>query len=92
MHMNLITTTELRTKVPLVLQLLSRGETIDLVHRSRVVAEIAPKKYPDKPFNATRVKKLVEEINLPVLTHKEIDRRYRNYIMARYGKHLSRHK
>lgn len=92
MYMNMITTTELRTQVPLILTLLSRGETVDLVHRSRVVGEIAPKKYPDKPFNAKRVKQLVEKMNLPVLSQKEIDQRYRKYMMDRYGKYLPRHK
>ena len=41
--MNLITTTELRTKTSKLIESLLRGEEVDLIHRSKVVATIKPK-------------------------------------------------
>lgn len=90
--MNLITTTELRTKMPEVISMLLAGRSIDLIHRSKILGEITPKKYLNKPLNAKRLQDIVEKMNLPVLSQKEIDRRYRKYMMDRYGKYLSRHK
>lgn len=90
--MTYITTTELRTKTADVVMALLAGESIDLIHRSKVLGEISPVKYAPRPFNAKRVKEIVEAMNFPLLSTKEIEQKYRAYIMNRYGKHLSRHK
>ncbi len=87
--MNLITSTELRTKVPLLLELLSRGETVDLVHRSKVIGEIKPKMRIPKPFNPDRFIAAISKLNLPKLTHKQMERNYQEHIMKKYGKGLS---
>ncbi|MBI3343200.1 hypothetical protein HY032_03515 [Candidatus Gottesmanbacteria bacterium] len=87
--MNMITTTDLRTKVPLLLQALIRGESVELIHRSKVVGEIKSKMRVPKPFNPDRFIATVSKLNLPKLTHKQMERNYREHIMKKYGKGLS---
>jgi len=88
-YMNLITSTELRTKVPLLLDLLSRGETVDLVHRSKVIGEIKPKMRIPKPFDPDRFIAAVSKLNLPKLSNKQLENNYRKHMMNKYGKGLS---
>lgn len=90
--MNYISTTELRTKTSEVIETLLKGGVIDLVHRSKVVGEIRPKKAEGKVFNAKRMLKLVKELNFEPLTDEEVERRYRAYMMKRHGKNIPRHK
>ena len=85
----MITTTELRTHVPLLIEELRRGETVELVHRSKVIGEIKPKMKIPKPFNPDRFIAAVSKLNLPKLTHKQMERNYREHIMKKYGKGLS---
>lgn len=92
MYMNLITTTELRTKVPLILNLLSRGESLDLIHRSKLVGEIKPKKYAGKVLTTAGIERIIalaKKMHLPKLTEKQMERNYRAHIMKKYGKGLS---
>lgn len=86
--MNFITTTELRTRVPLILDLLSRGEAVELVHRSRVVGDIKPRTSTTKTISARELQKKIDALGLPKLTDKEIDRRYRAAMMKKHGKGL----
>ena len=58
--MNVITATEIRTKMPDVIATLLAGGSIDLVHRSRIVGEIRPKRTEEKVFNAKRFVKIVK--------------------------------
>lgn len=90
--MNTITATELRTKTPELVETLLAGYPVDLVHRSRIIGRIEPDDQEVKVFNAKRMEKIVRELNLPKLSDKEIERRYRKHIMEKYGKNLSRHK
>lgn len=86
--MQYITTTELRTKSKELVETLLAGQSINLVHRSKVVGEIKPKIYDPKPFDAGKFLKLVEKLNLPKTTYAERERRYRAHLMKKYGKNL----
>lgn len=87
--MQVITTTELRTKSKELVKILQEGRSVDLIHRSKVVGEIKPKIYDPKPFNPERFAKIVKKLNLPKLSYKERERRYRAHLMKKYGKGLS---
>lgn len=90
--MNTITATELRTKTPELIEALASGYTVDFIHRSRIIGEIKPKEETVKLFDAKKMSKLVDALNLSKLSDKEIERRYRKHIMEKYGKGLPRHK
>lgn len=90
--MNTITATELRTKTPELIQALMDGYTVDFIHRSTLVGEISPAKKPVKVMSRKDIKELMEmaeSLDLPKLSDKEMDRRYRQHIMKKYGKGLS---
>lgn len=87
--MQIITTTELRTKSKQLVQALKEGRSIELIHRSKVVGEIKPKIYDPKPFNADEFLKIVEKLNLPKLSKRQLESNYRKHIMEKYGKGLS---
>lgn len=86
--MQYITTTELRTKSKKLVEILREGRSVDLIHRSKVVGEIKPKKYNPKPFDADKFLKFVEKLNLPKTTYAEREKRYRAHLMKKYGKNL----
>lgn len=87
--MNLITATELRTKSKELIDTLLSGRSVDIIHRSRIVGVIKPKKVEEKVFDAQRFLKLVKQINFPRLSVKERERRYRQHLERKYGKNLS---
>ena len=87
--MDYITTTELRTKSKELVKLLKDGFSVDLIHRSRVVGEIKPKIYDPKPFDPDKFLKIVKKLNLPKLSYKEREKRYRAHLMKKYGKGIS---
>ena len=90
--MNTITATELRTKTPELIEALLDGYSVDLIHRSTFVGEITPAKKSAKVISRKDIEELMEmagSLNLPKLSDKEIDRRYRQHIMKKYGKNLS---
>lgn len=89
--MQVITTTQLRTKSKELVKTLEEGHSVDLIHRSKVVGEIKPKIYDPKPFNPDRVAAIAKKLNLPKLSYKERERIYRAHLMKKYGKGLSRH-
>ena len=89
--MNYISTTNLRIQSRKLIQALKRGESVSLIYRSKVVAEIRPKK-ESKPLTRADIKKLrqlAEALNLPKTTYKERERRYRKHLTEKYGKGLS---
>lgn len=89
--MQVITTTELRTKSKELVAALQEGYSVDLIHRSKVIGEIHPAKEP-KPLtkkDIEKLKKLARELNLPKLSYKERERRYRKHLMEKYGQNLS---
>lgn len=87
--MQVITTTQLRTMSKALVKALQEGHSIDLIHRSKVVGEIRPKIYDPKPFDPDKFLKAVERLNLPKLTPKQIDARYRAAMMKKHGKGIS---
>lgn len=87
--MQYITTTELRTKSRRLVEILREGRSVDLVHRSKVVGEIRPKIYDPKPFNSAKFLKTVKALNLPRLSKRQIETRYRKHMMEKYGKGIS---
>lgn len=89
--MNLITSTELRTKTPQVIDILLAGGSVDLIHRSRIVGEIRPKKSEGKVFNAKRFLKIIERLNLPHLSYAEREKKYREAMERKHGKTVRRH-
>lgn len=87
--MQVITTTELRTKSKELVEILKEGRSVDLIHRSKVVGEIKPKIYDPKPFDADKFLKIVEKLNFPRLTPRQIEARYRKAMMKKHGQGLS---
>lgn len=80
--------TELRIKPRELLQTLKDGKSVELIHRSRPVATIQPKSRKAKVFDAREFKQIVDRLKLPHLTPGEMDRRYREAMMKKHGKHL----
>lgn len=88
--MNYITTTQLRTNSSDLVELLMTGQSVELIHRSKVIGQIKPNTDEDpKVFSAKRIAKIVADMNLPKLSYKEREKRYRNHLMQKYGKGLS---
>lgn len=87
--MQYITFTEFRTKSKQLAQALKNGHSVDLVHRSKVVGEIKPKIHDPKPFDPDKFSRSVEKLNLPNLTPRQIESRYRKAMMEKHGKSLS---
>lgn len=90
--MNLITTTELRTKMPEVIVALLSGESIDLIHRSRMVGKIIPDKNRTKIFTQKDfedLQRITKKMNLPKLSQKQMEKNYKEHMMNKYGKGLS---
>lgn len=89
--MTLITTTELRTKTTNLVEALLSGEEVGLVHRSKIVATIKPKKGEPSALSKRDIHetiKIAKSLNLPYLTDKQIEKRYRQAMMKKHGKHL----
>ncbi|MBI3396880.1 hypothetical protein HY045_00225 [Candidatus Woesebacteria bacterium] len=86
--MQYITTTQLRTKSKELIGAIRRGKRVDLIHRSEPIATIEPKSTKVKKFDAREFKVLVDKLNLPLLTDKEIEKRYRKAMMEKHGKAL----
>ena len=87
--MQVITTTELRTKSRELVKVLQEGRSVDLIHRSKIVGEIKPKIQDPKPFNPDKFAKIVDKLNFPPLTPRQIEIRYRKAMMKKHGKNLS---
>lgn len=85
--MNYISTTDLRTKSSEIVNTLKSGESLYLVHRSKIVGEIRPAPYKPKAkrFNAKKFLEAAKKLNLPKLSRKERERNYREHMMKRYG-------
>ena len=87
--MQVITTTELRTKSKELVKALQEGRSVDLIHRSKVVGEIKPKIYDPKPFDPDKFAKIVDKLNFLPLTPRQIETRYRKAMMKKHGQSLS---
>ena len=88
--MQVITTTELRTKSKELVQVLREGRSVDLIHRSKVVGCLIPNKDArTKTINVKRLEAKINKLDFPHLTNKEIDRRYKAAMMNKHGQGLS---
>lgn len=90
--MDIVTSTQLRTQTPQVIETLLHGGTIDLVHRSKIVGEIRPKEKKEKIMTKKSIQRLLElakKMNLPKLSYKQREENYRKHIMEKYGKGIS---
>lgn len=83
-----ITFTQLRTEPRRLRQALENGHSVDLIHRSKIVAEIKPKIYEPKPFNIKRFARIVKSLNLPRLSRSQMEKNYRDHMMKKYGSSL----
>lgn len=86
--MRYITTTDLRTKSSQLVNILKKGGSVSLIHRSKVIGKIQPEQEP-KPFDAKKFKKLVKGLNLPKTTYAQREKIYRKHLMEKYGQGLS---
>lgn len=89
--MDFITTTNLRTQSSDLVDTLKNGGVVSLIHRSKIVGVIKPKKEPKAltKMGIAKLQKLAQELNLPKLSYKERERRYRKHLVEKYGKGLS---
>lgn len=87
--MQTITTTQLRTKSKQLIESLKRGESVDLIHRSKIVGKIKPNIADPKPFNPDNFRKAIKKLNLPKITWRESRKRYQKHLLEKYGKNLS---
>ena len=87
--MQTITFTELRKQSKKLKKALEEGKSIDLIHRSKVVGKIKPVG-PQlvKIIDAKKLQKKIDKLDLPTLTLKEMDRRYRIAMMKKHGQGL----
>lgn len=86
--MNYITTTQLRTQTPDLLEALLYGQSVDLIHRSKPVATISPKKVSTKKFNAKRFMEIVKRLNFTPATDEQIEKRYRTAMIKKHGEYI----
>ena len=89
--MNNITTTELRTKVPQVVENLLKGYNFTLIHRSKVVGAIIPKRpEQNKPINPKKFAATLKKLEpTKKMSYKKLMKRYEHYMMYRHGPNLS---
>lgn len=87
MCMNHITTTDLRTKSSELITQLESGKSVSLIHRSKIVGKIIPTSDVSiKTINAKQLQDKINRLDLPRLSLKEIDRRYRIAMVQKHGK------
>lgn len=89
MYMQYITTTNLRTQSPQLIEALKKGGTVSLIHRSKIVAVIKPADNKLKKFDVSKFKKHIEDLNLPKTTYAKREKIYRKHLMEKYGKNIS---
>lgn len=88
--MQYITFTELRTKSRNLAEALEKGAEIKLVRKSKIVGRIIPdNSIVVKTINAKKLQAKIDQLDLPSLTIKEIDRRYRIAMIKKHGQGLS---
>lgn len=84
--MQLISTTELRTRSKELVTALLAGQSVNLIHHSRIVGKVKPvTKKQLKTIDSRSLQKKLDKLPFPSLTPKEIDRRYRIAMMKKHG-------
>lgn len=92
MSTHFITTTQLREQSSSVVEKLLKGEDITLVHRSKIIGEIIPKREAIKELtkdDIDHLQRLARKMNLPKLSYKERDKLYRKHLLEKYGENIS---
>lgn len=89
--MDSITTTNLRTQSSDLINTLKKGGVVSLIHRSKIVGVIKPKKEPKllTKNDIFKLKELAKQLNLPKISYEERERKYKEHIMNKYGKGIS---
>ena len=87
--MDYITTTNLRTQSSKLVNELKKGNSVSLIHRSKIVGVIKPASPEGKPFDVEKLKKLAKRLNLPKTTYQEREKAYKAHLEKNYGKGLS---
>lgn len=87
--MQYITTTDLRTKTPELINTLKQNGEVSLIHRSKVVGVIKPIEDEPKPFDPVAFDRIIKDLHLPKTTPKQRDAIYRKHLLKKYGKGLS---
>jgi len=87
--MQYIKFTELRTKAAHLAKALERGDEVRLIRRSKIIGIVIPEKGTKlKTIDAKKLETKINDLALPRLTHKEIDRRYRIAMIKKHGQGL----
>lgn len=87
--MQLITTTELRTRTRELVSILLSGQSVDLIHRSKIIGKVSSTiKSSLKTIDSRVLQKKIDKLPFPFITPKEIDRRYRIAMMKKHGQGL----
>lgn len=87
--MDYLTTTNLRTQSSKLVEALKKGGTISLIHRSKIIGVIKPAVSEGKPFNAEKLQKLAQGLNLPKTPYEKREKIYRAHLEKKYGKGIS---
>lgn len=86
-----ITTTELRTKSSELVAALKQGDSVSLVHHSKVIGKINPEQ--EKQVTITDIKKFKKMLASikprKIIPRKDREKVYRQHLMEKYGKGLS---
>lgn len=86
--MNYLTTTDLRTKTNTLIQTILAGGSVDLIHRSQVIARVQPAVKLTKVMTKKDIEEIQQgarELNLPRLSYAEREKRYRKHLEQKYG-------
>lgn len=90
--MQYLTTTQLRTQSTDLVKALLAGQSINLIHRSKVVGEISPVVNETNPLtekDILEIKCLAQNLNLPKLSYNQREKIYRRRLTQKYGRGLS---
>jgi len=89
--MDYITTTDLRTKSTELVEALEAGQSVKLVHRSKIVGLVSPLYGQEvRPFNAEKFKQFLKGLKPSEnLSDEERDNRYREAMEVKHGKSVS---
>lgn len=86
-----MTTTDLRRKTPQLVQILSQGGTVSLVHRSKVIGTVKPvENNQPKPVDIEAFKKALAALRpIKIIPRRDRERIYRKHLEEKYGKGIS---
>ena len=89
--MQILTATDLRTKTSELINSLLKGEDFTLIHRSRVVGKITPKKAViKKPINGKIFANTLKSLEpKQKMTYKQLMKHYDQYMIHRHGSRIS---